>query len=201
LSNRVLGVLVVALILCEASLASGKRLGFSSPGREIYDADEKFDEVADQNRRKFVIEASVGNGPEGNLGIGLGYLLNIPQGLELYAAFGTRAGPVLHTTGTLRYFLPFLAYKGYIGSGYLFQQHPRLKMWSHSAFGEAGYKWIIRHTFHVTASVGLQRFLARNIRDGSILKGPDVDPAFLDRELDAVGDYRVLFSLRFSRAF
>jgi uncharacterized protein YqgQ len=49
--------------------------------------------------------------------------------------------------------------------------------------------------------VGVQQLLSRSILDGSVLKGPEVDPELLEQELDSIYEYRFLASLRFSRAF
>lgn len=193
--------LIVTLLALGAAPAHAKRFGYSTPGRSIYGHDESFRNVLDQNRRKWVVEVGLGHGAEGNLGISLGYLLNVPQGLEFYAGFGTRIGPVLHTTTSVRYFLPFLAYRGYVGLGYLRADNSNIDLTSHSVYSEIGFKWILRHTFHMTLAVGVQRVLVRNIDDGSPLKDPDVDPMFLQESLDNAGHYRGLISLRFSRAF
>jgi len=193
-------ILVIA-VLCVAGPVEAKRFGFSTPGRNIYGHGETVGDVLDQNKRKWVVEVGLGSGAEGNLGISLGYLLNKPQGLELYCGFGTRIGPVLHTTASVRYFLPFLAYRGYIGLGYLHQSASNIDMTSHSAYSEIGFKWILRHTFHMTVAAGVQRVFTRSIDSDSPLKDPDVDPMFLQQQLDNIGHYRGLVVLRFSRAF
>lgn len=197
--KRALLTVLVAAVL-GSSPAHAKRLGFSTPSRTIYDQTEKFSTTLDQNRRKWVVEVALGSGPEGNLGVTLGYLLNIPQGFELYAGLGTRSGPVQHSSAAFRYFLPFLRYRGYVGGGYIFQSHSRIGLWSHSTFGEAGFKWILGHTFHMTLSVGAQRILHHTVRDG-VLTGPDIDPDRLDEQLDSIAKWRPMAALRFSRAF
>ena len=101
----------------------------------------------------------------------------------------------------MRYFLPFLAYRGYIGLGYLRQDNSNLDLTSHSVYSEVGFKWILRHTFHMTLGVGVQRVLVRNLDDDSPLKERDTDPMFLQDNLDAVNTLRGLVVLRFSRAF
>ena len=127
---RVTGWALVAVLLAGEGAAAAKELKYSTPGRAIYSSQETFGEALDQTRRQFVIEVVVGSAPEGNLGVTLGWLGNKPEGLELYAGFGTRTGPVLHHTLAVRYFLPFVRYRGYLGSGYVFQRHTKLDLWS-----------------------------------------------------------------------
>lgn len=194
-------VVAVVTLAAIAGGADAKRFGYSTPGRSIYGHDETFGDVLDQNRRKWVVELGVGDTPEGNLGISLGYLLNIPQGFELYVGFGSRLGPVLHTTASFRYFLRFSRFRAYVGGGYLFQNSTNIDLFSHNGYAEVGYKWIIRHTFHFTVAIGAQRVISRSVRDGSPLKEPDVDPMLLQKQLDSTGDYRALVAFRFSRAF
>ena len=193
--------IAIALAIAAPRTASAKKLGFSTPGRNIYGSHETFGEAFDQRRRKWVAEVALGSGSEGTLGVTLGYLLNKPQGLEFYVGFGSRLGPVLHYSASTRYFIKIFDYRGYLGGGYILQQHTNLDMISHSAFVDGGFKWIIRPTFHMTLSVGVQQLLSRSILDGSVLKGPEVDPELLEQELDSIYEYRFLASLRFSRAF
>lgn len=194
-------LLIVMTLALAAAPAEAKRFGYSTPGRNIYGHGERIRDVLDQNKRKWVVEVGLGSGAEGNLGISLGYLVNKPQGLELYCGFGTRVGPVLHATASIRYFLPFLAYRGYVGLGYLHQDNSNIDVSSHSAYSEVGYKWILRHTFHMTLAVGVQRVFSRSVQDGSPLAAPDTDPMFLQDQLDNANTYRGLLVLRFSRAF
>jgi len=197
---RSMALLIFAFLLLATAPAQAKKVGLSTPGRSIYKTTETFEEVLDQNRRKWVVEVAVGNGPEGNLGISLGYLSNKPQGLEFYLGYGTRTGPSLHTTASLRYFLPFLRYRAFVSAGYSLQRDTKLGFGTHNAFSEVGYKWILRHTFHMTVSAGAQRRLASYISDDSVFNDPDIDRVFLQDEIDGSADYRVLFALRFSRA-
>ena len=193
---------VLSVLLAGTSLGHAKEFKFSSPGRTIYKTSETFGAALDHNRRRFVMEVALGTGPEGNLGVSLGYLLNRPRGLELYVGLGTRYGPVLHQTLSARYFARFFgAFRPYVGLGYLSQRHTALGLVSHSAYAETGHKWVLRRTYHVTLSLGLQRFLVRELDADSVLHGPENDPDFLARELDAVAPYRLLLALRFSRAF
>ena len=108
--KRTLQLLALGLVL-SATTAHAKEFGFSTPSRSIYEENEKFSTTIDQNRRKWVVEVAVGSGPEGNLGVALGYLANVPQGFELYIGTGTRTGPIQHSTAAFRYFLPFLRYR------------------------------------------------------------------------------------------
>ena len=190
---------LVLLALCAD--ASAKEIKFSSPGRDIYHSNESFASALDQGGRNHVIELSMGSGAEGNLGVAVGWLLNKPGGLELYAAFGGRIGPVFHYSASFRYFLPIGGLHAYLGGGYILQSHSRLHLRSHSGFADLGYKWVIRRTYHVTLTVGLQRIFARSLHDDSPLRAPDVDQDSLAHQLDSVEAYRPLACLRFSRAF
>jgi hypothetical protein len=188
------------LLLVMAAPAQAKKMGLSTPSRTIYKNNETFAEVLDQNRRKWVVEVALGNGPEGNVGIALGYLSNKPQGLEFYLGYGTRTGPSLHTSAAVRYFLPFLRYRGYVGGGYTLQRETKIGFGTHNSFAEVGYKWILRHTFHMTLSAGVQQRLATFTEDGTIFDNSDIDRSFLQEEIDRSADRRILFALRFSRA-
>jgi hypothetical protein len=191
-----------AAVVCAAAAPAGaKRFGFATPGRDIYERNETYAGLLDQNRRKWVAEVAVGSGPEGNLGVTLGYLLNVPRGFELYAGFGTRTSPALHYTGAFRYFLPVLGSRAYLGGGYVLQQHTKLDLRSHSVFGELGYKWRIKHTFHMTISAGVQEILHTTVSGSSALRDDDVNPGFLEQELDELHGLRLLLALRLSRAF
>jgi len=193
--------LAVALAVSGARPSLAKELKFSTPGRNLYGGNETFGAVLDQGMRTHVIEVAMGTGPEGNLGAIVGWLLNKPEGLEFYAGFGVRIAPAYHYTLSARYFVPIGGYHYYIGGGYLLQRISSLGIHSHSGFAEVGHKWIIRRTYHVTLSLGYQRIVSRVVEDDSLLHGPRIDPALLERELDAVSANRYLACLRFSRAF
>ncbi len=189
------------MALAASRPAVAKELKFSTPGRNIYGSHETFGAALDQGMRTHVIEVAMGSGPEGNLGVTVGWLLNKPEGLEFYAGFGFRVAPAFHYTLSARYFLPIGRYHYYVGGGYVFQQIAPLGLYSHSGFTEVGHKWIVRRTYHMTLGIGYQRILARTLDDGSYLRGPQLDPEFVDRELDSVNPNRYLLCLRFSRAF
>ena len=82
------GVLVLVLVLA-SSPARAKEYGIHTPGgRAIYEVDERFDDAVNQHTRRFVVEAAVGAGPEGNIAALVG-ALNLPvRGLDFYAGFG-----------------------------------------------------------------------------------------------------------------
>jgi hypothetical protein len=191
----------LALVAVGARDSEAKELKFSSPGRSIYKSNETFGAALDQGMRTFVMEVAMGSGPEGNLGVTLGWLLNRPEGLEFYAGFGVRIAPAWHYTVATRYFLPFLRYRSYVGGGYVLQRLTNLGVRSHSGFGEIGHKWIIRRTYHMTLSLGFQRMISRSIVEGSFLDGPKVDPDYRDEQLDSIHANRYLLCLRLSRAF
>ena len=201
MSARLCIASTLACVLLLGGLADAKNLKVSTPGRSIYNSHETFGSVVNQDSRTFVVEVAMGSGPEGNLGVSLGWLVNRPEGLEFYAGFGSRIGPVVHNTLSVRYFLPFVRYRAYVSGGYLLQRNTNLDLWSNHVYGEVGYKWIIGHTFHVTLGVGLQRAINRTVRESSVLLGDDVDQESLQEQLDLMEDYRPTVALRFSRAF
>jgi len=195
-------VLVLALVLIAASLAQAKEIGVNSPsGRRIYGPEETFGELCDQDTRHFVIEVAAGLGPEGNLGLLLGWLNVGVRGLELYAGVGVEANPAVHATGALRYVANIFGLRPYVSLGYLYKDTYAIDVWSHNLFGEVGYKWILHHTYHLTLGAGVRRMLAITVRDDSILLGPGSDPALLSSALDEVGRWSPMVSIRFSRAF
>jgi hypothetical protein len=193
---------LVAALLCWSPEASAKRHGLASPsGRAIYDDNERVFEVRDQSRRHFVVEVASGLAPEGNLGILLGWINQPVKGLEWYAGVGTELTPSVNATGTLRYMFNLDGYRPYIATGYLYREVQQLGSYSHNWFVEAGYKWILHRTYHLTAGIGVRRLLHVGVHEDSILRGDQVDPNRLDQELDAIAPYAPLVSLRFSRAF
>jgi hypothetical protein len=193
----------VALALLLAALpASGKETGFSSPGRrEIYDSNESFAEATRTRNRQFVIEVAAGAGPEGNLGALLGWLNQPVRGLEWYIGFGVELNPARHYTGGVRYMFNIDGYRPYVALGYLFVDLYELGTYSHNAFAELGYSWVIHETYHLTLGAGLRRILRIGVREDSTLRGSDVDPVLLDEQLDAVSPWVPTLALRFSRAF
>ena len=182
--------------------ANAKTFGVHSPvGRQIYDDEETFGEVMDQSRRWMVVEVAVGAGPEGNLAMLLG-LLNVPiRHMELYGGIGLEANPGRHYTGAVRYWFDFAGFRPYAGIGYLLVHLNAIDTYSHNVFGEVGYKWKFHRTYHLTVGAGLRRILSVDIEESSVLRAPDVDPAFLDAEQDAMYRWVPTLALRFSRAF
>lgn len=195
-------VLCALLLACVASPARAKDYRLSSPGgRSIYDQDETFGEVVNQHSRRFVVEAAIGAGPEGNVGMLLGYI-NFPvRGLEYYLGFGLESNPARQYTGAVRYLFNFDGYRPYVSLGYQFKDAFALGTYSHNVFGEVGYSWVLHRTYHLTAGVGVRRILSVHVREDSTLKGSDVDPQLLDEELNDVAPWVPTFALRFSRAF
>ena len=122
-----------------AGAADAKKHGVSSPsGKKIYDADETFAQAVDSSKRRFVVEVSLGAGPEGNIGALLG-VLNLPvRGLEYYIGYGIEANPATHITGSARYVFNIDDYRPYIALGYLYKDLTALRTYSHNAFAELG---------------------------------------------------------------
>lgn len=196
------GALMLGSLLL-AGPAGAKEIGLHTPGgRDIYGPNERFGQVLDQNRRRFVLEVATGAGPEGNLAMLLG-VLNLPlPGFELYAGAGLEANPARHYTGTLRLFPDFGDFRPYLGVGYLYNDTYAIGVASHNVFMEAGHKWVIHTTYHFTLGVGVRRLLALRVAEDSILNDPDVDGALLDQQIDDVMPrWLPTIALRFSRAF
>jgi len=182
--------------------AAAKSVGYRSPGgREIYDPRDRFGTVTYTNQREFVLEAAVGAGPEGNLGLLMGWLNKPFRGLEWYAGIGFEVNPARHYTGAARYLFNIDGYRPYVGAGYLFHDLYAVGTYSHNVFGEVGYSWILHRTYHLTAGVGVRRILHIGVREDSTLRAADVDPVLLDEQLDSVAPWVPTFALRFSRAF
>jgi hypothetical protein len=189
-------------LVCAGASAWGKEVGFRSPGgREIYDENESFAGVSDTGKRQFVIEVAVGAGPEGNLGVLLGWLNQPVRGLEWYAGVGLEVNPATHYTLASRYLFNIDGYRPYVGAGYLYNDLYELRTYSHDVFAEIGYSWVLHDTYHLTAGIGVRRILYIGIRDDSPLKDSDVDPALLEEQRDDVSRWVPTAALRFSRAF
>jgi hypothetical protein len=179
-----------------------KEIAIHSPsGRRIYDQDETFEAVLDQNRRRFIVEVAAGAGPEGNLAMSLGWLVRELKGLELYAGVGLEVNPAVHWALSARYLMNFGGYRPYVGAGYFLNHLTALETISHNVFVEAGYSWVIHRTFHVTIGVGVRRLLTVVIDEDSPLEDPDIDRAFLDEQLANIDPWLPTVALRFSRAF
>jgi hypothetical protein len=200
---RSLSVAVIALVGSLApALAHAKSHGMASPGgRRIYQPDETFQETLDQNVRQFVVEAAVGAGPEGNVGLLLGWINKPVRGVEFYAGVGIESNPARQYTGTVRYLFNIDGYRPYLGAGYLFKDLYVLRTHSHNVFAEAGYSWVLHHTYHLTAGIGVRYMASVGIRSDSPLLANDVDPASLAEQEDALVRWVPTAVLRFSRAF
>lgn len=195
-----------ALLLLAGTLvapaASAKEHGFRSPGgRRIYGEQESFGSVTDTRNRQFVIEVAVGAGPEGNLGVLLGWLNQPLRGIEWYAGVGVEANPARRYTGAVRYLFNIDGYRPYLGLGYLYNDLYELGTYSHNLFAEGGYSWVLHETYHLTLGIGVRHILHIGVRDDSPLKEPDVDPELLDEQLRDVSPWVPTAALRFSRAF
>jgi hypothetical protein len=188
--------------LAAPAAAGAKEYGYSTPsGRDIYQESTTFGRARHTQGRGFVVEVAVGSGPEGNLGLLLG-LINLPlRGLEYYAGFGLELTPSRHYTGTVRYLFNIDGWRPFIGGGYLYNDVYGIGTYSHNVFAEVGYKWVLHQTYHVTLGIGVRRLIDAGTREDSILRGADVDQAWLDRELDSLNPWVPQAALRFSRAF
>jgi hypothetical protein len=182
--------------------AAAKDYGIHSPsGRQLYDVDERFDDAVNTRLRRFVVEAAVGSGPEGNIAALVG-LLNWPlRHVEYYAGFGLELNPSRNYTFAVRYAPNVHGYRPYASLGYLFRDVYEVGTYSHSAFMEAGYSWVLHETYRLTAGVGLRYLAHIGIKDASPLRGSDVDQALLADETNRVFPWTPTLALRFSRAF
>jgi hypothetical protein len=182
--------------------AAAKDYGFHSPsGRRIYHDDERFDEVSNTRLRRFVVEAAAGAGPEGNIAALIG-ALNWPiRRIEYYAGFGLELNPARNYTFAVRYAANLRGYRPYLGVGYLFKDAYELDTYSHNAFLELGYSWVLHDTYRLTAGAGLRYIAYIGIRDTSPLRAPHIDQALLAEERDGVLPLTPTLALRFSRAF
>lgn len=191
----------VATWLC-ATPALAKTYGIHSPGgRTIYDVDERFGDATNTRLRRFVVEAAVGSGPEGNIAALVG-LLNWPlRGIEYYGGFGLELNPSRNYTFAVRYAFNLSGYRPYVSLGYLFRDVYEVDTYSHSAFFEAGYSWVLHQTYRLTAGLGVRYLAHIGIRDDSTLRGPHIDQALLADETERVFPWTPTLALRFSRAF
>ena len=179
-----------------------KEYGVSTPtGRDIYQHNTTFSDAKDTRDRDLVIEVAVGAGPEGNLGILLGWINKPVRGLEYYLGFGYEITPARHYTGAVRYLFNIDGWRPFISAGYLYNDAYGLGTYSHNVFAELGYSWVLHHTYHLTLGFGIRRILHVGVREDSILRGRDVDDVWLERELEAISPWVPQAALRFSRAF
>ncbi len=201
--RRVVLALALGLIAASWSTAvSAKRIALATPsGRTIYGPDEQFGEVSNQRNRSFVAEVAMGAGPEGNLGLLLGWL-NVPwKRFDIYAGVGFEGNPAqLYTLGS-RYAWSLDGYHPYISLGYVYKNTYELDMHSANVFGELGYRWSLHQTYRVSAGVGLRRQFHISVGKDSPLNGPEIDPVFRDEQLDSINPWLPTLALRFSRVF
>lgn len=201
--RRALARLALTASLCAFGRdAQAKDYGLHSPsGRQIYDDGEEFADVANTRLRRFVVEAAIGAGPEGNVAALVG-LLNWPvRNLDLYGGFGLELNPARHYTLAARYTLKLGGYRPYVSAGYLYNDVYRLGTYTHELFAELGYTWVIHDTFRLSLGVGTRYRMYLGIRDDSLLRGDAVDPDLLSEQRDSVFPWVPTVALRFSRAF
>jgi hypothetical protein len=190
------------VLLLNTPPALAKNTGVHSPsGKTIYVPQRSFDEALDQNRRKWVIEAVMGDGPEGNVGLSLGRLNVLIHGFELYAGFGYALTPARHVTGSMRYLMNFHGFRPYLAAGYLWRNTFAIASHSHNVTGEFGYSWRIHHTYHLTAGLGARYIAATVVEATSPLKTSDADAVLLAEQSESMARWSPLAVLRFSRAF
>lgn len=195
-----LSTLAAGLLLAPA--AAGKQTGLHSPGgREIYGRDESFAEVVEQKRRNFVVEVVTGIAPEGNLGMLLGVINRPLRGLEFYGGVGWEATPALNFPLSARYWFDVLGLRPFVSMGYTYRTLEEIGVVSHNAFAEAGYKWQLHQTYHLTLGVGVRRPLVVFTTSDSPLNGPSIDRRLLDDQLEDSKSWVPTASLRFSHAF
>ncbi len=198
--GRFVVALVALVSLCET--AQAKKHGINTPGgRQIYDSDETFAEVVDSDTRFFIVETTLGAGPEGNLGMLLGLINKPVRGLEFYVGFGLEANPARHYTATARYAFNIDGYRPYVAAGYMHKDLYVLRTYSHNLFAEIGYSWKLHRTSHLTAGAGVARILHVGIRSDSPLLEDDVDPELLAEQRDGISRWTPMIAVRFSRAF
>ena len=191
-----------ALALAWTETASAKSPGLQSPrGRQIYDVQETFGTVRDQNQRTFVVEVVSGIAPEGNLGLLLGVINQPVPHLEFYVGVAGELTPARSFPFSARYMFNFDGYRPYVSAGYVFRTLAETGLVSHNVFFEAGHKWILHHTHHLTLGLGLRRPLHVVVLGSSPLNDDDVDRTLLSEHLDASPAWVPSLALRFSRAF
>lgn len=189
-------------LLAAARPCAAKDFGLHTPsGRQIYDRDEEFANVANTRQRRFVVEAAAGAGPEGNVAALVG-LLNWPvRRLDLYAGFGYEANPSRHYTLSARYTFNLNGFRPYVGAGYLYNDLYRLGTFTHETFAEIGYTWVIHDTFRFSIGLGTRYRVYLGVRDASLLSSEQTDPDLLSEQADSVVPWVPTLALRFSRAF
>jgi hypothetical protein len=200
--SRVLpGCLVLILVALAPSVTAKEHALRSPSGRTIYRPHETFEDVLDQTRRRFVAEVAAGAGPEGTLALLLG-ALNVPvDNLDVYVGFGLESNPARLYSTSMRYTLRIGEARPYVGVGYFLKDTYAVGLRSHNLFAELGYRWVLHRTYHLLIGGGLRRILQTRLTEGSRLLEPEIDPAVLDTELEAINPWLPTFVVRFSRAF
>jgi hypothetical protein len=204
--NRWRASLASAAWLLAVTLATrsegAKRSGFSSPGgRTLYDAQDDFSIAVEGKDRRFVAEVALGAGPEGNLGMLLGWQNQPFRGVAWYLGVGFEFNPARHYTGTVRYVFDLDGYRPFVAAGYVYNDLYELRTYSHNAFVEVGYSWILHQTYHVAVGVGARHIVHLGIRPDSPLHAGDIDPALLAVQRDSLSAWMPTLAFRFSRAF
>lgn len=186
----------------DALSGDSKQMGLHTPrGRAIYHADETFGAALDTRRRSFVLEAAVGWGPEGNLGIVFGFLPKALHGVEFYGGFGIEANPAYQISGAVRFLFNIYGFRPYVGVGYFYKNAFVVDTFAHNVFAEVGYSFKLGPTRHLTVGGGVARVLYVGARNTSILRSPEIDESKLQAQLDEAVGFRPVFALRFSHAF
>ncbi len=179
-----------------------KDVGVHTPrGRRIYGDEEPLEHILDSRRRIFVIEAVAGSGPEGNLGLVLGWMPKQIKGVEFFGGVGLDIGPAVHVSGATRFLFNIRGVRPYVGVGYFYKGAFAIETYSHNAFVELGHSWKLGPTNHLTVGAGVARLLYTGVSEDSPLRAPNVDPAALEAQRKLVPTYLPLFAARFSRAF
>lgn len=191
-----------AAVLLSVPPLAAKNHGVQSPhGRRIYEDGEVFSHVRDQSRRTFVVEVVSGLAPEGNLGMLLGLINQPVRGLEYYAGVGLELTPAQNIPFSVRYLFNIDGYRPFVAAGYSYRILAEVGVRSHNVFFEAGYKWVLHRTHHLTAGIGLRRPVSVQVLDDSPIGADDTDPELLAEQIDASRKWVPTLSLRFSRAF
>jgi hypothetical protein len=182
--------------------AESKDVGLHSPrGRRIYRSEAELGGVVDSRRRIFVIEAAAGAGPEGNLGIVLGWMPKAIHGLEFYGGAGFEINPAIHVTGAARFLFNICGYRPYLALGYFYKDAYAIETFTHHVFLEGGYSLKLGPTNHLSLGLGVARLLYTGVRNGSPLRTREVDQTSLAEQIDSLPPYLPMFVARFSRAF
>jgi hypothetical protein len=148
-----------------------------------------------------VSEVAVGAGPEGNLALLLG-CLNVPvRRLDVFAGVGLEANPATLFTGSARYTFNLDGVRPYLALGYLYKRTYEVGLASHNVFAEVGHTWVLHRTVRFSVGIGIRRILSTGLTEGSELRGPELDPASVQRELHRIDPWLPLGVLRLSRAF